>query len=109
MVALEPLLTEAEQATVEKELAAAGKGAAARTSAGPTRRIVRELIERHLRFTGSTLALAIARRLGSRAREVRQGVPARVPARADRDARARRPRRQAGRRQGSCSERRLTA
>ena len=37
--------------------------------------LVRELIDRHLRFTGSTLALAITRRLGVRAPEIREGLP----------------------------------
>ena len=44
--------------------------------------LLRELIERHLRFTGSTLRAGDPRRLGRGAREIRQGVPARVPARA---------------------------
>jgi glutamate synthase domain-containing protein 3 len=58
MVALEPLLAEAEQAKAEKELAAAGHGRLAHL--GRTdEALVREMIERHLRFTGSTLALSI--------------------------------------------------
>jgi glutamate synthase domain-containing protein 2/glutamate synthase domain-containing protein 1/glutamate synthase domain-containing protein 3 len=58
MVALEPLLSEAEQVRQERELAAAGKGRLLHTDR-PDETIVRELVERHLRFTGSTLALAI--------------------------------------------------
>jgi glutamate synthase domain-containing protein 2/glutamate synthase domain-containing protein 1/glutamate synthase domain-containing protein 3 len=58
MVTLEPLLPEAEQAVAELELAAAGNGRMphARRYDEP---LVRELIERHLRFTGSTRALAL--------------------------------------------------
>ncbi len=58
MVALEPVLPEAEQLRLEAELAGAGKGRLlhrGRTDEA----ILRELIERHLRFTGSTLALAL--------------------------------------------------
>ena len=86
MVALEPVLTEAEQATAEKELAAAGKGRAAarrprrRGAAARADRAPPALHRQHARARDP-------RRLGRRAREVRQGVPARVPARADRDAR----------------------
>ena len=58
MVALEPLLSDAEQAKVERELAAAGNGRLPHAGR-PDETLVRELIERHLRFTGSTLALAI--------------------------------------------------
>ncbi len=58
MVTLEPVLPEAEQARAEKDLVGAGKGRlrhAGRLDEG----LLRELIERHLRFTGSTRALAI--------------------------------------------------
>ncbi len=58
MVALETLLPEGEQAKLERELAAAGNGRLAHASRSDES-LVRELIERHLRFTGSTLALAI--------------------------------------------------
>ena len=58
MVALEPLLTEGQQAAAEKELAASGK-ARMRHLDRADDAIVRELVERHLRFTGSTLALAL--------------------------------------------------
>ncbi len=58
MVALEPLLPEAEQAKVERDLAAAGNGRLPHAGRSDES-LVRELIERHLRFTGSTLALAI--------------------------------------------------
>jgi glutamate synthase domain-containing protein 2/glutamate synthase domain-containing protein 3 len=58
MVALEPVLTAAEQAKAEKELAATGNGRL-RHAGGADETLVRELIERHLRFTGSTRALAI--------------------------------------------------
>jgi glutamate synthase (NADPH/NADH) large chain len=58
MVALEPLLPEGEQAKLERELAAVGNGRLAHAGRSDES-LVRELIERHLRFTGSTLALAI--------------------------------------------------
>ena len=58
MVALEPVLAEADQALADMELIAAGKGVL-RHSRKPDEAILRELIERHLRFTGSARALAI--------------------------------------------------
>ena len=58
MVALEPVLPEAEQAKAEKELAAAGKGRQ-RHAGRSDEALLRDLIERHLRFTGSTRALSI--------------------------------------------------
>jgi len=58
MVALEPLLTESQQAVAEKELVAQGKGRLRHLDRADEA-IVRELVERHLRFTGSTLALAM--------------------------------------------------
>ena len=58
MVTLEPLLAETEQATVERDLAAAGNGRLLHAGRSDES-LVREMIERHLRFTGSTLALAI--------------------------------------------------
>jgi glutamate synthase (NADPH/NADH) large chain len=58
MVALGPVLSESEQHKVEKELAAAGKGRLLHTGRADEV-IVRELIERHLRFTGSSVALAM--------------------------------------------------
>jgi glutamate synthase (ferredoxin) len=58
MVALEPVLAEADQAQADKELAASGKGRLRHTGRADET-IVRELVERHLRFTGSTLALAL--------------------------------------------------
>ncbi len=58
MVALEPIPTEAEQTAVENELAAAGKGRV-RHREQADEPLLRALIERHLRFTGSTLALGI--------------------------------------------------
>ena len=58
MVALERVLAEADQLRAEKELAASGKGRM--LHAGQTdEALLRVLIERHLQFTGSTLALAI--------------------------------------------------
>ena len=45
-----------------------GRGCA--TPSQPTRRILRELIERHLRFTGSTRALAILDNWEAVARQV---------------------------------------
>ncbi|MCC7039445.1 MAG: glutamate synthase subunit alpha [Burkholderiales bacterium] len=57
-VALEPLASEAEQQATERELAATGK-ARARHLERSDESIVRELVERHLRYTGSTLALAL--------------------------------------------------
>ena len=50
--------SEAEQAKAEKELAATGHGRLSHAGRSDEA-LVRELIERHLRFTGSTLALAI--------------------------------------------------
>ncbi len=58
MCELGPVASEAEQARAEKELAAAGKGRL-RHAGRADEPLLRELIERHLRFTGSTLALAI--------------------------------------------------
>jgi glutamate synthase domain-containing protein 3 len=100
MVALETLLTEGEQAKQERELVAAGNGRLAHASRSDES-LVRELIERHLRFTGSTLALSILDDWGRRAPEVRQGVPERIQARSHRDARGKGDGR-IGRRQGGC-------
>jgi len=58
MVALEPVLSEALQAKADKELAAAGKGRA-RHAGRSDESLLRELIDHHLRYTGSTCALAI--------------------------------------------------
>ena len=58
MVALEPLLSEAEQVKAEKELAAGGHGRLSHLGRSDEA-LAREMIERHLRFTGSTLALSI--------------------------------------------------
>ncbi|MEP7180885.1 MAG: glutamate synthase large subunit [Betaproteobacteria bacterium] len=58
MVALEPVLAEAEQAAAEKELVAAGKGRL-KHAGRSDEALLRELVERHLRFTGSTRALAV--------------------------------------------------
>jgi glutamate synthase (NADPH/NADH) large chain len=58
MVALEPVLPVAEQTKTEKDLAAAGNGRL-RHAGTADEPLVRELIERHLRYTGSTRALAI--------------------------------------------------
>ncbi|MCC7327001.1 MAG: glutamate synthase subunit alpha [Burkholderiales bacterium] len=58
MVALEPLLTEVQQSAAEHELEVAGKGLQ-RHAAKADEVLLRELIDRHLRFTGSTLALAM--------------------------------------------------
>ncbi len=52
------MLPEAAQADAENELAAAGKGRS-RHLGRSDEALLRELIERHLRFTGSTRALAI--------------------------------------------------
>jgi glutamate synthase (NADPH/NADH) large chain len=58
MVALGPVLAESAQQRAERELAAAGKGR--QLHAGRSdEAILRELIERHLRYTGSTLARAM--------------------------------------------------
>ena len=58
MVATEPLQTEAAQTAAESELEIAGRGR--QRHAGKADAILlREIIERHLRFTGSTLALAL--------------------------------------------------
>jgi len=58
MVTLEPLLPDADQDRAERELAAAGKGRLLHAGQ-PDEPLLRGLIERHLRFTGSTKALAI--------------------------------------------------
>ena len=58
MVALEPVLTAAEQTRAEKELAASGAGRL-RHAGAADETLVRDLVERHLRYTGSTRALAI--------------------------------------------------
>ena len=58
MVALEPLQTEAQQTAAEKDLAAAGKGRQ-RHAGKADEALLRGEIERHLRFTGSTLALSL--------------------------------------------------
>jgi glutamate synthase (NADPH/NADH) large chain len=58
MVALGPVLPEAEQLAAERELAAAGKGRLLHTGRCDEA-ILRELIERHVRYTASTVALAM--------------------------------------------------
>ncbi len=58
MCEIATVATEAEQARQERELGEAGKGLA-RHLGRPDELILRELIERHLRFTGSTVALAM--------------------------------------------------
>jgi glutamate synthase (NADPH/NADH) large chain len=58
MVTLERVLSDAEQAVVELEHAAAGKGRLLHAEQ-PDESLLRGLIERHLRFTGSTRALAL--------------------------------------------------
>jgi glutamate synthase (NADPH/NADH) large chain len=58
MVALSPVQSESDQHKAEKELVAAGKGRLMHAGRADEA-ILRELIERHLRFTGSTVALAM--------------------------------------------------
>jgi glutamate synthase (NADPH) large chain len=58
MVSLAPVLPESEQHKAEKELAAAGKGRLLHGGEADEA-ILRRMIERHLRFTGSTLALSM--------------------------------------------------
>ena len=58
MVALEPVWSETEQARAEDDRIASGKSRLRHAGKGDEA-ILRELIERHLRFTGSTYALAI--------------------------------------------------
>jgi glutamate synthase (NADPH/NADH) large chain len=58
MVALERVLPEAEQSRAENELVAVGKGRVQHAGRSDEA-LVRSLVERHLRFTGSTRALAI--------------------------------------------------
>jgi glutamate synthase (NADPH/NADH) large chain len=58
MVSLEPVLEDVDQAKLERELAAAGKGRLRHVGAADAT-LLRELIERHLRFTGSTRALSL--------------------------------------------------
>jgi glutamate synthase domain-containing protein 3 len=58
MVDLVPVASEAAQTAADEELVAAGKGRARHKGTSDETQL-RELIERHLRFTGSTLALRI--------------------------------------------------
>jgi glutamate synthase (NADPH/NADH) large chain len=58
MVALEPVLPEGEQARAEDDLLVAGK-ARLRHAGTADEALLRGLIERHLRYTGSTHALAV--------------------------------------------------
>jgi glutamate synthase (NADPH/NADH) large chain len=58
MVVLEPVHASADQDREEAELAAAGK-ARLRHRGATDEELLKSLVERHLRFTGSTLALAI--------------------------------------------------
>ena len=58
MVDLVPLASESEQEVADAELVAAGHGRARHKGMADEVQL-RELIERHLRFTGSTLALRI--------------------------------------------------
>jgi glutamate synthase (NADPH) large chain len=58
MVAVEPLQSEAAQTAEESALEAAGKGRHRHAGKADVV-LVRELVERHLRFTGSTLALKL--------------------------------------------------
>src|SRR5260221_6007690 len=58
MVDLAPVSSESAQAEAEQELIAAGKGRVRHKGQADEAQL-RELIERHLRFTGSTLALRI--------------------------------------------------
>ena len=86
MVAMEPVLTEAEQAKAEKDLAAAGKGRLPHAGRSDEA-LLRELVERHLRLHRKHARARDPRGLGVGAPEIRQGLPGRVQARADRDAR----------------------
>ena len=58
MVSLEPVLEDVDQGKMEGELALAGKGRLRHAGAADAT-LLRELIERHLRFTGSTRALSL--------------------------------------------------
>ena len=58
MVGLEPLLTEIEQTGVEQEAIAQGKGRKRHRDASDES-MVKSLVEKHLRFTGSAVALKI--------------------------------------------------
>ena len=58
MVALERVLTEAEQHDAERQLAASGKGRLLHGGEADDV-ILRRQVERHLRFTGSSVALAL--------------------------------------------------
>jgi glutamate synthase (NADPH/NADH) large chain len=58
MVELSPVPSESEQAAAEQDLITAGKGRVRHKGRSDEAQL-RELIERHLRFTGSTLALRI--------------------------------------------------
>jgi glutamate synthase (NADPH/NADH) large chain len=57
MVTLEPVLTEVMQGKADRDLVAAGKGHL-RHAGRSDESLLRELIESHLRYTGSTRALA---------------------------------------------------
>ena len=58
MVGLEPVLSEVEQTGVEQELIAQGKGRKRHLGLSDEA-IVKSLVEKHLRYTGSTVALTI--------------------------------------------------
>ena len=58
MVTLEPMLADAEQAKLEQELLAAGKGRMRHWNESDEA-LLKGLIEKHLRYTGSTVALRI--------------------------------------------------
>ncbi len=58
MVSLEPLLSDLEQTGIEQEAIAQGKGRKRHLDKSDEA-IVKSLVERHLRYTGSTVALSI--------------------------------------------------
>jgi glutamate synthase (NADPH) large chain len=58
MVTLAPVLSESEQHKAEKTLAAQGKGRLLHANEADEL-LLRRLVERHLRFTGSSVALAM--------------------------------------------------
>jgi glutamate synthase domain-containing protein 3 len=58
MCEIGPVESEAEQAKNERELVASGKGRARHLDRSDES-LLREMVERHLRFTGSTVALAM--------------------------------------------------
>ena len=88
MVTLEPVQSGARSRR-PRSIAPIWHSAGAGRAPRPTRRSCGGLIEAHFRYTGSFQAREILASLGDHARQVRQGVPDRVPAGAGGDVAAR--------------------